>query len=335
MTEPVPSTDASAPRRLLLIAPRFFGYDLEIAEEFRRRGAQVDLLPDRPFDSALLKAATRVLPQLTRPAADRFFGDQLERFARGAYDMILVIQGESLSVRSLRRMRASFPQASVAFYTWDSLDNKPSARAKLPLYDRCLSFDPADAARYGMQTRPLFFTPDLERQYTSDFRFDISFVGTIHSDRYRVVRHIADRLPPGARAELYLYVQAPWMYWGRRLFTPTVAGSRRAEFDFEPLSKEAVRDIFFASKAILDVEHPKQRGLTMRTIETVGSGTKLVTTNKSVREYDFYNPRNICIIDRAHPRVGPEFLETPYEPVPPAVYQRYRLSQWVKDVCDD
>ena len=332
MNEPVQGVAASARKRVLLIAARFFGYELEIAEEFKRQGAYVDMLPDRPFDSALPKALTRLRPQLTRPAADRFFGEQLERFARSAYDLILVIQGETISANTLSAMRRMFPQAHMVYYTWDSLANKPFAEANLHLYDRCLTFDPIDAVQYGMETRPLFFTSGFERSGVCDLRFEISFVGTIHSDRYRIVRRIALGLPAESQVNSYLYLQAPWMYWMRRLFTRTVAGSRLGEFRFEPLSKSTVQRIFFSSKAILDIEHPNQRGLTMRTIETLGSCTKLITTNAAVRNYDFYNPSNICVIDRNDVQLDPSFLESSYEPVPLTIYQRYRLNQWVKDV---
>lgn len=327
--EPAPAP----PARVLLIAPRFFGYEAEIVAEFERQGTYVDLLPDRPFDSPFLKAATRYRPSLTQPAADRFFDAQLQRLARGDYSLILVVQGESVSAQTLRRMRAHFPRAHIVFYTWDSLGNKPFAVAKLPLYDQCFSFDPADAARYGMRSRPLFFTRGFERPTPGTFRFDISFIGTIHSDRYLVVRSVAARLPPGTRSDWYLYLQAPWMYWARRIFTRQLEGASRGEFRFQPLARPTVQDIYFASRSILDVEHPRQHGLTMRTIETLGSGTKLITTNAAVREYDFFDPRNICVIDRADPRIDPDFLETPYKAVPAEFYERYRLRRWVSDVC--
>lgn len=330
------SSSISAPQqytRVLLIAPRFFGYETEIVEEFKRQGARVDLLPDRPFNSPVLKAATRYHPTLTRHVADRFFDAQLQRLARGGYDLILVVQGESVSAQTLLRMRAHFPRARLVFYTWDSLDNKPFAVAKLSHYDQCLSFDPADAVRYGMRSRPLFFTRGFECPLPSGFRFDISFIGTIHSDRYQVVRKISGRLPPATRTAWYLYVQAPWMYWARRIFTSQLDGASRGEFRFQPLARTLVQDIYFASKSILDIEHPNQHGLTMRTIETLGTGTKLVTTNAAVSEYDFFNSRNICVIDRSNPQIATEFFETPYEAVPTEVYERYKLSRWVRDVC--
>jgi len=317
----------------LVIAPRYFGYEQEIVEELRRQGAQVDLLPDRPYESPFLKAAIRFRPELTHPASDRFFERQVRALAGRDYGLILVIQGESVTARTLRRLRAAFPRARMVFYTWDSLENKPFARANLDQFDHCLTFDPLDAKRYGMRFRPLFFAPGFERPPRSQFPYDISFVGTVHSDRYSVVKRIAGSLPQATRAHWFLYIQAPWLYWVRKLFTSALSGASRSEFSFEPTNKATVQRIFFESKAVVDVEHPKQRGLTMRTIETVGSGTKLVTTNAAVRDYDFFNPHNICVVNRSRPVVDPTFLETPYQPLPPEVYERYRLSAWVTEVC--
>jgi hypothetical protein len=318
--------------RALLVAPRYFGYEKDIAEELARQGMLVDMLPDRPFEAPLIKAAARFRPELMRSAADRFFATHLEQLARREYDLILVVQGEGVTPVTLRTMRAAYPRARLVFYTWDSLLNKPFARANLKYYDRCLGFDPIDARRYGMQSRPLFFSAGFERPAPATFKYDVTFVGTIHSDRYGVIRRIADSLPPTVRTHWYMYMQAPWMYPARKFFTRTVTGSRRADFRFQPLAKEAVQRIFFSSKAILDIEHPKQTGLTMRTIEALGSGTKLLTTNASVRGYDFYDADNICVVDRANPRIDPSFLESAYVAVSAHVYQTYKLSQWVQDV---
>ncbi len=319
--------------RALLIAPRFFGYENDIRDQLATNGWTVDMLPDRPFDSSALKAVTRVRPLLLAPAADRYYLAELRRLAPARYHLILVIQGESVFEPTLRMLRSEFPAARMIFYTWDSISNKPYSKKQLPLYDECFSFDPMDATRYGVRFRPLFFTRGVERGPSARFEFDISFVGTIHSDRYRIVRRIAQDVPDPTRAYWYLYLQAPWMYAARRIFTNTIAGAARAEFRFEPLPRATVRRIFLESRAALDIEHPQQRGLTMRTIEALGSQTKLVTTNAGVRDVDFFDPDNISIIDRENPRIPPGFLTTPYRPVPEAIRDRYRLEAWVRDVC--
>lgn len=319
--------------RALLVAPRFFGYEQEIRSQMLADGWDVDMLPDRPFDASALKAVARVSPALTMPAANAFYDRELQRLAVGRYDLILVIQGECIFEPTLRMLRAAYPAARLVFYTWDSLSNKPRSKKQLPLYDECLSFDQDDATRWNMRFRPLFFTPGFERTAPLDPTWDISFVGTIHSDRYRIVRAIAAQLADPARACWYLYLQAPWMYTSRKVFTRTIDGSSRSDFRFAPLSRAQVQEIFLNSRALLDIEHPAQRGLTMRTVEALGSQTKLITTNATVGSYDFHDPDNIAIIDRGNPRIPPGFLSTPFRPVPEAVLDRYRLATWVRDVC--
>ncbi|MFH4210110.1 lipopolysaccharide biosynthesis protein, partial [Acinetobacter baumannii] len=56
--------------------------------------------------------------------------------------------------------------------------------------------------------------------------------------------------------------------------------------------------LYAKSNVILDISHPGQSGLTMRTFEAIGAGKKLITTNLNIKEYPFYNSDNIFIISR-------------------------------------
>jgi hypothetical protein len=83
---------------------------------------------------------------------------------------------------------------------------------------------------------------------------------------------------------------------------------------------------------ILDIEHPKQTGLTIRTLETLGARKKLITTNSSVKDYDFYRDSNICVVDRNDPVIPQCFFDTPYQDVSDAIFNRYRLSGWMDEI---
>jgi hypothetical protein len=98
------------------------------------------------------------------------------------------------------------------------------------------------------------------------------------------------------------------------------------------LSISAVNDVFMSSRAVLDVTHPRQRGLTMRTLETLGASKKLVTTNASVADYDFYDSANIAVIDRHSPSIDADFLRSAYSPLAPSIVSRYSLSGWLCEV---
>jgi hypothetical protein len=319
--------------RVLLIAPKFFGYEQEIAAALMHSGNMVDILPDRPFNNPFMKAVIRVRPELGgHYASEYFFSRRLEDLGRKNYSTIFVIQGEGITAKTLRIFRNAYPQAKIVFYTWDSIENKPFSKRNLSLYDFCSTFDPVDAKKYGLKFRPLFFSDGFDQPADINYAYDLSFIGTVHSDRYKIVRTVLEQLPVNARTFIYLYLQAPWMYELRRFFTDTVNGAKRKEFRFVPLSKDIVHATFFSSKSVLDIEHVSQRGATMRTFEALGSRRKLITTNKTLFDYDFYNPINIQIVDRQAPCLDQNFLEAPYQAVPEKIRQKYSIHQWLRDV---
>jgi len=71
----------------------------------------------------------------------------------------------------------------------------------------------------------------------------------------------------------------------------------------------------------------------MRTIEALGAGKKLITTNPAVAVHDFYDPQNIVVIERGRPLSVPDgFFTAPYAEVTEQVYKRYSLGGWINDV---
>lgn len=95
---------------------------------------------------------------------------------------------------------------------------------------------------------------------------------------------------------------------------------------------ETVANIMHRSKAILDIQHPAQTGLTMRTIETLGIGRKLITTNTDIVNYDFYNEENILVIDRTNPVIPNSFIEHNAKEVSQQIYQKYSLNGWIEEI---
>ncbi|WNF57347.1 hypothetical protein [Pseudomonas sp. SG20052] len=319
-------------KKVLYVAPRFFGYETEIKNELVRRGAEVDFLLDRPFDTPLLKAITRLRREWVIGAADRYYQAQLDELGSAEYDYVLVVSGQTLSCGTLALWREKYPRAQFLLYMWDSFANRQWALDNLQYFDHTFSFDRNDSEKYNLHFRPLFFSTGFEAEQKQPPEFDVSFIGTAHSDRYSVVSKVNKALGSSLRKYWYLYLQAKWVFWVYLLLNRTFRGAKLSDFRFDPLTKSTVQSVFFSSKAILDIEHPKQTGLTMRTLETTGAKKKLITTNQNVKDYDFYLEQNICVIDRHSPSIPSSFFQTPYLDLDPEVYQRYRLEGWLDEL---
>lgn len=321
-------------KHVLFVAPRFFGYENDILSEMTARGAIVDWLADRPFDTPLMTAITRFRKELLMPTISRLYRRKLSEFGRSRYDVIFVLNGQTLPREFLIQLRSDYPDAKFVLYMWDSIENRSSVAGNLDLFDECSSFDPKAVERFGMTLRPLFFSKGFEKEPQPDFKQHISFVGTAHTDRYKLVTAVDAQLPRSLSKYWYLYLQANWVYWSYKFTNQDFRNAPMSAFRFDPLSRSAVLDIFHSSFAVLDIEHPRQTGLTMRTFETLGSSKKLVTTNSGVRDYEFYHPQNVHILDRAAPNIPALFFDTPYMPVSSEIYRRYSLAGWLDDLLE-
>ena len=311
--------------------PKFFGYENEIRADLERQGAIVDWLPDRPFDSPALKALTKLSPSWALPFADYYYQNLLLSFDSQSYSRIFVVNGQTLSYKFLSKLRSSYPAAEVILYMWDSIKNRPNIVKNLSLFDKAFSFDAESVKDYGFDHRPLFFSPGFKPSTTSP-NYQLSFIGTAHSDRYEVISKVKDILPVGMYTFFYLYLQAPWVFNAYKLTKSSFRGAKKIDFNFKSLDKTMVQSIFSKSFAILDVEHPHQTGLTMRTLEAFGAHKKLVTTNQDIEGYDFYSPNNICIIDRKKAVIPKSFFDTEFTPPPPSIYERYSLRGWLNEI---
>lgn len=321
-----------AHKKVLLIAPRFFGYEKAIAQQLTELGATVDFLADRPYSKPWQTGLTRITPWLMQPFIDCYYHAKLRALASNAYDLVLVINGQTVSENILQTLKNTYPQARFILYLWDSVQNRPKSVQNFTFFDKVLTFDSVDASQYGIGLRPLFFTPELESSSKAAQQFDISFVATMHSDRYQVVSKLIQYLPRNLNTYWYFYLQAKWVFYLYKLTKKSFRQSAINTFKFKPIDKKNLKQVFHASKAILDIEHPKQNGLTMRTLEAVGANKKLITTNAKVKGYDFFREENIIVIDRNNPNIPSTFWDTEYQALPADIYAKYQLKNWLLEV---
>jgi hypothetical protein len=320
-------------KNILYVAPAFFGYESDIKNELEKQGASVTFLLDRPFSSPFLKALTRVRREWVIGSANRYYQSALAS-NNTDFDYVFVVNGQTLSTDTLAAWRQRYSSAKFILYMWDSFSNRKQTLENLEFFDSIFTFDKNDADQYQVNFRPLFFSAGFESTVETPLLYDISFIGTAHTDRFSIVEKVDAQLDSSVRKYWYLLLQAKWVYWVYRLTNKNFSNAKIEKFKFESISKAEVQRVFNASRAILDIEHPKPTGLTMRTLETLGARKKLVTTNTSVKFYDFYSEDNISIIDRNNPVISEKFLNTPYKAVEAHIYRRYSLSGWLEEIIN-
>jgi len=318
---------------LLLFCGGFFGYAKDIRRHLEQRGRKVALFDDRPASDSVTKALIRLAPGLIRGQTERYFDRIIDEMSGQPIRDVLVVKAEGFSPDTVRRLRNAFPSARFTLYFWDSFGNMPAdSRQKAALFDRVLTFDPRDAERDGLTYRPLFFADDFSEVPQSEVDMDLLFLGTIHDDRFRVLQRISRILPAGIRFRKILYFPAKWLFGVHALRDPGLLLADRSELIFEPKSREENLALLARCKIIVDIERPVQSGYTIRTLESLGAGRKVITTNREVAKADFYNPANIAIVDRKAPSISADFFRSQFVPLTSAMRYHYSLDGWLDDV---
>jgi hypothetical protein len=319
-------------KRILFIGTGFYDYEASIVTRLRRHHAVVDAFFDRP---ALVRGGP-LAGRLSHPEhkahwlIERHQGGILAAVRGSQYDFVLAIKGADLALPFLEALRQAQRGAEFILYLWDTLHKVAGIEERLPYFDRVLTFDRKDAlARPTFQFRPLFYRDDiapapLNRGAAESI--DLCFIGWLHSDRLPLMRRVQS-LAEMQRMSVFLY-----LYTGG--FTWLKLATKRAARDVHtrPLGYHKVMNTNQRARAILDFPHKDQCGITMRAIEAVGLGKKLLTTATDIVNYDFYSADNIRLLESDDLKLDPAFVRSPATPLPEQIRLRYSLDSWLAEV---
>lgn len=321
---------------LLFIGSQFFGYERDIIVRLKKLGWKTDFFSDCPPNKFLFKVLKKTALPIARRWCDAHFVKLFNSLDSRNYSKVFILKGEGITRRMALRLKKQFQNTPISLYMWDSVKNLPFGVEKLDVFDRVLSFDPIDVARYPqVELYPLFFVETFAQasaQRTQPPDIDLFFIGTLRPDRYELVDRLRRNLPEDVKCEFRFYVQKRLMYDVSRAARNSYRGSDPQEFIFEPLRKDDIATLMARSRVIIDVEHAKQTGLTMRTFETLGMRRKLATTNPHVVDYSFYHPQNIHVIDRSNPTIPIDFVRSPMAQIDSKIIETYSLSTWLDNV---
>ncbi|MGL5780500.1 hypothetical protein [Cetobacterium sp.] len=326
-------------KKILFFAPKFFNYEIEIKKKLEQLGAEVDFYDERMNPTNLDKVIIRLKKDLLKIRINKYYLEIIEKSKKNKYDYILFISPETITKELLEKFRESQKTSKFILYMWDSIKNKKNVQEIIECFDSHFSFDKSDCeidSRFRF--RPLFYLDEYSKlaQNKKELKNDISFIGTVHSDRYSIIKYIkCSALENNLRVNFYMYFPSKVIYFIKKIFDKSYKNTDMNDFSFTSISKNEVLDIISSSKAILDIQHPKQVGLTMRTIEMLGMKKKLITTNKDIINYDFYDSNNIKVIDRDNPILDLDFIKNDYIEINVDIYKKYSIGSWLEEIFSE
>lgn len=321
-------------KKILFFSVQTFNLEREIIKKLVDSGAKVSYYDERPSNNNFVKGIIRLKRSVYQHRIDNYYKKILLKTSNDTYHYLFVNRGEVVPEFFLEAFKKQHPACEFIFYTWDSFSNHSHPTKILKYFDKKFTFDPDDAVKFGLNFRPLFFLDsyrNLKKVSNLNIKYDLLFLGTAHSDRYRIGSFIVNWCDENSlKSFCYYFIHSRLVYFYKKLFDKTFQLFDYKKLSFISLKTNQILELYKISNVILDINHPGQKGLTMRTFESIGAGKKIITTNSEIKRYPFYNPNNMYVIDRKNVHLDKKFFETTYENVNIDLYERTSIEGWLK-----
>lgn len=239
-------------------------------------------------------------------------------------DIILVIKGDELSIPTIKMLREHSKKTHL--FLNDCMKRYPRMKDIYPHFDNVFSFERKDAQKYGLSFITNYIYFDITAYIQEKTSYDIFNIGSLDK-RSDLIPQFVD------------------YFKKHQLQYKLIACHKRGDIlnledkDVEVTNKvyslkTVFLDFVVKSDILLDMQRPHQNGLSFRIMEGIGLQKKIITTNKDIVNYDFYNPNNIAVVDEENIDISPSFFSTPYEKIPEDIINKYVISSWVDTVFD-
>lgn len=191
---------------------------------------------------------------------------------------------------------------------------------EIPHGIRVWTYEPYDSKKYNIKLKKIASYPSGFVREKKEVLYDVLFVGR---DKGR-----GDML-----LKLEAYLNANGL---RTKFVITSNGrfSHKKKYYQSEVSYKQITDWISESRSILNVALGNQQGVTVRDMESLFHRVKLITTNKNIRQADFYNEKNIYILNDSNWNGLLEFLHSEYDDSKKIDLKKYTFQEMIKEVTE-
>jgi hypothetical protein len=310
-------------KKILFIAPIFYGYEKVISEQLKKEGASVIFYPERE-DGISYKLVSNFRKNNLKQFQEKYYTNIFNEIKGTKIDYLFVIRGFLMPLSFIEKMKSCFPKALLIMHQWDSMRNN-NYEKYIGQFDKFFSFDPIDCKNYpSLIYLPNFFLPDYADSVKRKIIYDLSFIGWAYEERIKIVNKITRQLKG---KKIFVYSYLPLLTHIKNIFR----GVLLKEAKILPIPLNDVLKVVQQSFCVLDIADSAQTGYTYRSIDAIAAGKKLITTNTYIKQEKFYNERNVMIIDRSNPQINLDFFETAFVKIN---IEDYSLDKWIKNIFE-
>lgn len=235
----------------------------------------------------------------------------------------LIIFDSNASITFLENVLKKFPSNRIIFWYWNFVKDKKLLKYIKSKNIEIWSFDINDCKKYDLKYNTQFYFEINLKNNKKTIR-DIYFIGI---DKNRI-----------KKIEKFIYLLQKYkVTFYFQVLKKKLKKYTKFQKNFlinKPISYEKIIENIMKSKAILEINPEKQSGLTLRVMESLFFQKKLITNNRDIKKYDFYNKNNIFLFNEKIEEIDfkklKKFLKEPYQNISTEIKEKYTIKNWIK-----
>ncbi|MBT2620643.1 hypothetical protein [Chryseobacterium sp. ISL-6] len=323
--------------KICVISYDFWGYDKHIVETLCKKGIdahhiKIANVTHSNFQERATNAISKVFlnKNLKTEKRQQFVLDSLIKLGR--QDQILVLNPDAFDISTLEEIKTY--SYRLITYLYDSLERFPVEDEKLDLFDKVFSFDAIDIKKHKFEKLTNYIYLDHLSFEQQNPKIDLFYITSYDNKRVSYIKLLAKKLIAlNLKFQIMIIGKKSWKNQLKNLFI-TVPENLSIIFGIKKVSHKDLPNYYKNSKALLDLTRENQHGLSFRVFEAMALEKKVITDNQLIKDYDFYNPNNILVLDETCSNLTEHFFNQPYEKIPDEIYHYYTLDNWVKRLFD-
>lgn len=235
----------------------------------------------------------------------------------------IIVHASQVTIPVAKWIKINFPEKRVILWYWNPVNTTCLPTKISDRYCEKWSFDESNCEEYHLKFNPQYYfkTMSLPEDRPENNLF---FVGSANNKGKRVKKV----------EEIYAYCKENGIPVDINLVGDT-SNLTYPELSAEYFSYKEILEHIGKTTALLEILQDTQSGPTLRTMEALFFGRKLVTNNTRIKSYLFYNPNNIFILGEDDLKNLKCFLQSDYQKIPEDIVDYYEFNNWLKRFLDN
>lgn len=228
----------------------------------------------------------------------------------GECELAILFDNDSWGVDTIARyLKKNNPNIKVIFWYWNPLALFNNRIVDSKYIDEIWTYDRFDAKKYGLKYNTQFYRTMPFKKEKKEKRSDLIFLG-IDKGREKTLMGLEKAaISQGLNCNFHIVI------------------SKKDKVDYLDYLRDVIN-----SKCVVDLVPDQQCGMTLRPLEALFFGKKLITNYQDIVNYDFYNKSNIFVIGKDDMDKLADFINSLYTKIDRKIIDFYSYESWLKRI---